>query len=72
MQLVSHNRLADDRHRRLTCEPRGYRYCQEGRSRSGRQGRGFMVTTSPPGESLEQVVSFAEDWVLDEPSSVEI
>jgi hypothetical protein len=31
-----------------------------------------MVTTSPPGESLEQVVSFAEDWVLDEPSSVEI
>jgi hypothetical protein len=36
------------------------------------QGRGFVVTTSHPDESLADVVAFAEAWHLDEPSFVEI
>lgn len=36
------------------------------------ESRGFVVTTSHPDESIEEVISFAEDWILDEPSSVEI
>ncbi len=35
-------------------------------------GTWYVVTTSHPDESIEEVVAFAEQWHLDQPSSVEI